>query len=82
MVFIMNKLKVFGGLTFLHIGDKTVQVRAIVSGASRKKAYQTLAATNKSISFHHFLGYWSETGNIKELEAAKNAPETVVIFHE
>ncbi len=69
-------MKVYGGT---GMGDGGVQVRIVVLARSMVNAVRALNAVGHNVSLYEMRGYWYETGNAEELEAAKRAGENVPI---
>lgn len=59
------RLKVYGGMSIL--GSK--QFRTIVAAPNTKVVAKLIGASD-----HYVRGYWSETGNAKEIEVAMSEP--------
>ena len=63
----MRELKVYGGLAFMSNGK---QSRIIIAATSRKAASEGLQKVGLYVPVSHITGYWSITGNAKEIEIA------------
>lgn len=70
-----KRLKVYGGMAMRKYGQR----RAIIAAYN---AQEVANALGNNASAYYIRGYWSETGNIKEIEAAKAKPGILLIERE
>ncbi len=69
----MSGLKLWGGNVFRLSGstNRSGQRRCLVAAPTKKGAVELLNASGFHVSMFHFRGYFTETGNQRELECLK-----------